>query len=186
MSIAEVKKTSEHKMQRTLETLKVDLAKVRSGRAHIGLLDHVQVEYYGSMVPINTVSNVTLIDSRTLGVQVWEKPMAQKVERAIRDSDLGLNPASQGDIIRVPMPALTEERRRDLTKVVKHECENSRIAIRNLRRDALSTFKDLLKNKACSEDEERRAQEDIQKLTDKYVAEVDKQYAQKEAELMAI
>ena len=186
MSIAEVKKTSEHKMQRTLETLKVDLAKVRSGRAHIGLLDHVQVEYYGSMVPINTVSNVTLIDSRTLGVQVWEKPMAQKVERAIRDSDLGLNPASHGDIIRVPMPALTEERRRDLTKVVKHECENSRIAIRNLRRDALSTFKDLLKNKACSEDEERRAQEDIQKLTDKYVAEVDKQYAQKEAELMAI
>ncbi|MBP8867238.1 MAG: ribosome recycling factor [Propionivibrio sp.] len=186
MSIAEVKKTSEHKMQRTLETLKVDLAKVRSGRAHIGLLDHVQVEYYGSMVPINTVSNVTLIDSRTLGVQVWEKPMAQKVERAIRDSDLGLNPASQGDIIRVPMPALTEERRRDLTKVVKHECENSRIAIRNLRRDALSTFKDLLKSKACSEDEERRAQEDIQKLTDKYVAEVDKQYAQKEAELMAI
>ena len=186
MSIAEVKKTSEHKMQRTLETLKVDLAKVRSGRAHIGLLDHVQVEYYGSMVPINTVSNVTLIDSRTLGVQVWEKPMAQKVERAIRDSDLGLNPASQGDIIRVPMPALTEERRRDLTKVVKHECENSRIAIRNLRRDALSTFKDLLKNKACSEDEERRAQDDIQKLTDKYVAEVDKQYAQKEAELMAI
>ena len=186
MSIAEVKKTSEHKMQRTLETLKVDLAKVRSGRAHIGLLDHVQVEYYGSMVPSNTVSNVTLIDSRTLGVQVWEKPMAQKVERAIRDSDLGLNPASQGDIIRVPMPALTEERRRDLTKVVKHECENSRIAIRNLRRDALSTFKDLLKSKACSEDEERRAQEDIQKLTDKYVAEVDKQYAQKEAELMAI
>ena len=186
MSIAEVKKTSEHKMQRTLETLKVDLAKVRSGRAHIGLLDHVQVEYYGSMVPINTVSNVTLIDSRTLGVQVWEKPMAQKVERAIRDSDLGLNPASQGDIIRVPMPALTEERRRDLTKVVKHECENSRIAIRNLRRDAMSTFKDLLKSKACSEDEERRAQEDIQKLTDKYVAEVDKQYAQKEAELMAI
>ena len=186
MSIAEVKKTSEHKMQRTLETLKVDLAKVRSGRAHIGLLDHVQVEYYGSMVPINTVSNVTLIDSRTLGVQVWEKPMAQKVERAIRDSDLGLNPASQGDIIRVPMPALTEERRRDLTKVVKHECENSRIAIRNLRRDALSTFKDLLKSKACSEDEERRAQEDIQKLTDKDVAEVDKQSAQKEAELMAI
>ena len=186
MSIAEVKKTSEHKMQRTLETLKVDLAKVRSGRAHIGLLDHVQVEYYGSMVPINTVANVTQIDSRTLGVQVWEKAMAQKVERAIRDSDLGLNPASQGDIIRVPMPALTEERRRDLTKVVKHECENSRIAIRNLRRDALSTFKDLLKSKACSEDEERRAQEDIQKLTDKYVAEVDKQYAQKEAELMAI
>ena len=186
MSIAEVKKTSEHKMQRTLETLKVDLAKVRSGRAHIGLLDHVQVEYYGSMVPINTVSNVTLIDSRTLGVQVWEKPMAQKVERAIRDSDLGLNPASQGDIIRVPMPALTEERRRDLIKVVKHECENVRVAIRNLRRDANAAFKDLLKNKACSEDDERRAQDEIQKLTDKHIADVDKQFAQKEAELMAV
>ena len=186
MTIADVKKTTEHKMQKSLEALRVDLAKVRTGRAHIGLLDHVQVEYYGSMVPINTVSNVTQIDPRTLGVQVWEKAMAQKVERAIRDSDLGLNPASQGEVIRVPMPALTEERRRDLTKVVKHECENSRIAIRNLRRDAMATLKELLKNKACSEDEERRAQEDIQKLTDKYVAEVDKQYAQKEAELMAI
>ena len=185
-SIAEVKKTSEYKMQKSLETLRVDLAKVRTGRAHIGLLDHVQVEYYGSMVPINTVSNVTLIDQRTLGVQVWEKPMAQKVERAIRDSDLGLNPSSQGELIRVPMPALTEERRRDMTKVVKHECENCRIAIRNLRRDANATLKDLLKSKACSEDDERRAQEEIQKLTDKYVAEVDKQYTQKEAELMAI
>ena len=138
------------------------------------------------MVPVNTVANVTLIDSRTLGVQAWEKGMAQKVERAIRDSDLGLNPSSQGELIRVPMPALTEERRRDLTKVVKQECENSRIAVRNLRRDAISTLKELLKSKACSEDEERRAQEEIQKLTDKYVAEVDKQYTQKEAELMAI
>ena len=184
MSIAEVKKTSEHKMQRTLETLKVDLAKVRSGRAHIGLLDHVQVEYYGSMVPINTVSNVTLIDSRTLGVQVWEKPMAQKVERAIRDSDLGLNPASQGDIIRVPMPALTEERRRDLTKVVKHECENSRIAIRNLRRDANDTLKKQVKDKEISEDEERRAQDEVQKLTDKYVAQADEAAAAKEKEIL--
>ena len=186
MSIADVKKTTEHKMQKSLEALRVDLTKVRTGRAHIGLLDHVQVDYYGSMVPVNTVANVTLIDSRTLGVQAWEKGMAQKVERAIRDSDLGLNPSSQGELIRVPMPALTEERRSDLTKVVKQECENSRIAVRNLRRDAISTLKELLKSKACSEDEERRAQEEIQKLTDKYVAEVDKQYTQKEAELMAI
>ena len=186
MSIAEVKKTSEHKMQRTLETLKVDLAKVRSGRAHIGLLDHVQVDYYGSMVPVNTVANITVIDPRTLGVQAWEKGMAAKIEKAIRDSDLGLNPASQGELIRVPMPALTEERRRDLIKIVKHECENARVAMRNLRRDANATLKDLLKKKECSEDDERRAQDDIQKLTDKYVAEVDKQFSQKETELMAI
>ncbi len=186
MSIADVKNTSEHKMQKSLESLKIDLAKVRTGRAHIGLLDHVQVDYYGSMVPVNTVSNITLIDSRTLGVQAWEKGMAPKVEKAIRDADLGLNPASQGELIRVPMPALTEERRRDLIKVVKNECENARVAMRNLRRDAISTLKDLLKNKACSEDDERRAQEDIQKLTDKFVAEVDKQFAQKEVELMAV
>lgn len=186
MTIAEVKSTAEHKMQKSLEALRIDLAKVRTGRAHIGLLDHVQVEYYGSMVPINTVANVTLLDSRTLGVQTWEKAMGPKVERAIRDSDLGLNPASQGEIIHVPMPALTEERRRDLIKVVKHECENARVAMRNLRRDAIAQLKDMLKNKACAEDEERRAQDDVQKLTDKYVAEVDKQFAQKEAELMAI
>jgi ribosome recycling factor len=186
MSIADVKNTTEHKMQRSLEALKVDLAKVRTGRAHVGLLDHVQVEYYGAMVPVNTVANITLLDSRTLGVQAWEKAMAPKIERAIRDSDLGLNPASQGELTRVPMPALTEERRRDLIKVVKHECENARVAMRNLRRDAIATLKDLLKSKACSEDEERRAQDEVQKLTDKYVAEVDKQFAQKEAELMAV
>jgi ribosome recycling factor len=186
MSIADVKNTTEHKMQKSLEALKVDLAKVRTGRAHVGLLDHVQVEYYGAMVPVNTVANITLLDSRTLGVQAWEKAMAPKIERAIRDSDLGLNPASQGELTRVPMPALTEERRRDLIKVVKHECENARVAMRNLRRDAIATLKDLLKNKGCSEDEERRAQDDIQKLTDKYVAEVDKQFAQKETELMAV
>lgn len=186
MSIADVKKTTEHKMQRTLESLRLDLAKVRTGRAHTGLLDHVQVDYYGSMVPVNTVANITLLDSRTLGVQAWEKGMAAKVEKAIRDSDLGLNPASQGELIRIPMPALTEERRRDLIKVVKHECENARIAVRNLRRDANATLKDLLKNKECSEDDERRAQDEIQKLTDKYVAEVDKQFAQKEVELMAV
>ncbi len=186
MTIADVKSTTEHKMQKSVEALKIDLAKVRTGRAHIGLLDHVQVDYYGSMVPVNTVANVTLLDTRTLGVQPWEKNMVSKVEKAIRDCDLGLNPAAQGDVIRVPMPALTEERRRDLIKVVKHECENARVAMRNLRRDANATLKDLLKSKACSEDEERRAQDDIQKLTDKYVAEVDKQFAQKEVELMAI
>ena len=186
MTIADVKSNAEHKMQKSIESLKQDLAKVRTGRAHIGLLDHVQVDYYGSMVPVNTVANITMIDPRTLGVQAWEKGMAQKVEKAIRDSDLGLNPAAQGELIRVPMPALTEERRRDLIKVVKHECENARVAMRNLRRDANGTLKDLLKNKACSEDDERRAQDEVQKLTDKYVAEVDKLFAQKEAELMAI
>ena len=186
MTIADVKNTTEHKMQKSLEALKIDLAKVRTGRAHIGLLDHVQVEYYGSMVPVNTVANVTLLDTRTLGVQPWEKAMVSKVEKAIRDCDLGLNPATQGEVIRVPMPALTEERRRDLIKVVKHECENARVAMRNLRRDANATLKDLLKNKSCSEDEDRGAQEDVQKPTDKYVAEVDKQFAQKEVELMAV
>lgn len=186
MTIADVKSTTEHKMQKSIEALKHDLAKVRTGRAHIGLLDHVQVDYYGSMVPVNTVANITMLDSRTLGVQAWEKGMAQKVEKAIRDSDLGLNPASQGELIRVPMPALTEERRRDLTKVVKHESENARVAMRNLRRDANASLKDLLKAKACSEDDERRAQDDVQKLTDKFVAEVDKLLAQKEIELMAV
>ena len=186
MSIADVKKSAESKMQKSLEALRVDLAKVRTGRAHIGLLDHVQVDYYGSMVPVNTVANISVIDSRTLGVQAWEKGMAPKIEKAIRDSDLGLNPATQGELIRVPMPALTEERRRDLTKVVKHECENARVAIRNLRRDGNAALKDLVKKKECSEDEERRAQDEVQKLTDKYIAEVDKMYAQKETELMAI
>ena len=186
MTIAEVKSTTEHKMQKSIEALKHDLAKIRTGRAHIGLLDHVQVDYYGSMVPVNTVANITMLDTRTLGVQAWEKGMAPKVEKAIRDCDLGLNPASQGELIRVPMPALTEERRRDLTKVVKHEGENARVAMRNLRRDANGTLKDLLKAKDCSEDDERRAQDDIQILTDKFVAEVDKLLAQKETELMAV
>ena len=186
MSIADVKKNAEHKMQKSLEALRVDLTKIRTGRAHIGLLDHVQVDYYGSMVPVNTVANITVLDPRTLGVQPWEKGMAQKVEKAIRDSDLGLNPASQGALIRVPMPPLTEERRRDLIKVVKQECEGARVAMRNLRRDANATLKDLLKKKECSEDDERRAQDDIQKLTDKFVAEVDKLFAHKETELMAI
>jgi ribosome recycling factor len=186
MSIADVKKTTEHKMQRSLEALKTDLAKVRTGRAHTGLLDHVLVDYYGSQVPVNTVANVTLLDARTLGVQAWEKGMAAKVEKAIRDSDLGLNPAAQGDLIRVPMPALTEERRRDLIKVVKGEGEGAKVAVRNLRRDAIATLKDMLKNKECSEDDEHRAQDEIQKLTDRFVAEIDRQLGQKETELMAI
>jgi ribosome recycling factor len=186
MSIADVKKSAEYKMQRSLEALRADLAKIRTGRAHTGLLDHVQVDYYGSMVPVNTVGNVTVLDPRTLGVQVWEKNMVAKVEKAIRDSGLGLNPAVQGELLRIPMPMLTEERRRDLTKVVKHECENARVAMRNLRRDANATLKDSLKKKECSEDEEHKAQDEVQKLTDKYVAEVDKQFSQKEAELMAV
>lgn len=184
--IPELKKNTDGKMQKSIEALKLDLAKVRTGRAHTGILDHVQVEYYGSMVPINQVANVTLVDARTLGVQVWEKPMLGKVEKAIRDSDLGLNPAAQGELIRVPMPALTEERRRELIKVVKGEGEDAKVAIRNLRRDANNSLKDGVKNKEISEDDERRTQEEIQKLTDKYVAEVDKMLAQKESELLAV
>lgn len=184
--IPELKKTTEGKMQKSIEALKLDLAKIRTGRAHTGLLDHVQVDYYGSMVPVNQVANITLLDARTISVQPWEKNMAQKVEKAIRDSDLGLNPASQGDLIRVPMPPLTEERRRDLIKVVKHEGENAKVAIRNLRRDANATLKDALKKHEIPEDDERKAQDDIQKLTDKYVAEVDKLLAQKEGELMQV
>jgi len=184
--IPELKKTTEQKMQKSLEVLKADLAKVRTGRAHTGLLDHVQVDYYGSPVPITQVANVTLLDARTIGVQPWEKNMVQKVEKAIRDADLGLNPANMGDVIRVPMPALTEERRRDLTKVVRHESENAKVAVRNLRRDANQHLKDGVKDKAISEDEERRAIDDIQKLTDRYIAEIDKLLAQKEQELMQI
>lgn len=184
--IPELKKTAEHKMLKSLDALKHDLAKVRTGRAHTGLLDHVQVEYYGSMVPISQVANLTLVDARTIGVQVWEKPMSGKVEKAIRDADLGLNPASQGEIIRVPMPALTEERRRELIKVVKHEGENAKIAIRNLRRDAIAHLKEALKKKEFSEDDERRAQDDVQRLTDRYVAEVDKMLIEKEKDLMAV
>lgn len=184
--IADLKKNTESKMLKTLESLKNDLAKIRTGRAHTGLLDHIQVEYYGAMVPLTQIANVTLVDARTIGVQPWEKPMVGKVEKAIRDSDLGLNPATQGEMIRVPMPALTEERRRELIKVVKHEGENAKIAVRNLRRDANSSLKDAVKAKAISEDDERRSQEDIQKLTDKFVIDVDKMLSQKESELMAV
>ncbi len=184
--ISDLKKTAEQKMQKSLEALKADLAKVRTGRAHTGILDHVMVDYYGNPTAVNQVANVTLIDSRTIGVAPWEKKMVGAVERAIRDSDLGLNPSSQGDLIRVPMPALTEERRKELIKVVKHEGEGAKVAIRNIRRDANAHFKDLLKDKEISEDDDRRAQDEIQKLTDRYVAEVDKMLQVKETELMAI
>lgn len=185
-TIADVKKSAEQKMQKSVEALKTDLGKVRTGRAHTGILDHVMVDYYGSMVSISQVANVILIDARTIGVQPWEKNIAGKVEKAIRDSDLGLNPASQGDMIRVPMPMLTEERRRDLIKVIKGEGENARVAVRNVRRDANNALKDMVKNKTASEDEERRAQDEVQKLTDKYVAEIDKLLQIKEADLLAI
>ena len=184
--IPELKKNAESKMQKSVEALKADLAKVRTGRAHTGLLDHVMVDYYGSMVPVNQVANITLIDARTIGVQTWEKPMLGKVERAIRDSDLGLNPANMGELLRVPMPALTEERRRDLTKVVRNEGESAKVAVRNLRRDANQQLKDAVKDKEISEDDERRAEEDVQKLTDRHVAEIDKLLAAKEQELMQI
>ncbi|MCK9285750.1 MAG: ribosome recycling factor [Rhodocyclaceae bacterium] len=184
--IPELKKSTEQKMLKSLEALKSDLGKIRTGRAHTGILDHVHVDYYGSPVPIAQVANVTLIDARTIGVQPWEKPMIAKVEKAIRDADLGLNPATQGDVIRVPMPMLTEERRRELIKLVKHEGENAKVAIRNQRRDANNVLKDALKKKEVSEDDERRTQDDIQKLTDRYVVEVDKMLADKEKDLMAI
>lgn len=184
--IADVKKTAEQKMKKSLEALKTDLGKVRTGRAHTGLLDHVTVDYYGTPTPIPQVANVTLVDGRTIGVTPWEKKMAPAIEKAIRDSDLGLNPSTVGEVVRVPMPALTEERRKDLIKVVRHEGENARVAVRNVRRDANTHLKDLLKQKKVAEDEEHRAQEDIQKLTDRYIAEIDKALQAKEADLMAI
>jgi ribosome recycling factor len=173
-------------MHKTLDTLKADLGKIRTGRAHTGILDHIQVDYYGNPTPLNQVANVSLIDARTIGVTPWEKKMVAVIDKAIREADLGLNPATMGDTVRVPMPALTEERRRDLTKVVKGEAENARVAVRNIRRDANAALKELLKSKAVSEDDERRAQEDIQKLTDRYIAEIDKALAAKEADLMAV
>jgi len=184
--IADVKKAAEQKMQKAVEALKTDLGKVRTGRAHTGLLDHIKVDYYGTMMPITQVANVTLADAHTITVQPWEKKMVHPVEKAIRDSDLGLNPATSGDLIRVPMPALTEERRKELIKVVHREAENARVAVRNIRRDAISHLKDLLKAKSVAEDDERRAQEDVQKLTDRYIAEVDKLLHAKEADLMAV
>jgi ribosome recycling factor len=184
--IADIKKTAEEKMGKSVETLKLDLTKIRTGRAHTGLLDHIHVDYYGAPMPINQCANITLADARTITVQPWEKKMVPVIEKAIRDSDLGLNPATSGEVIRVPMPALTEERRRDLIKVVRHEAENARIAVRNIRRDANEHLKKLLKEHAVAEDDERHAEADVQKLTDRYIAEIDKVLAVKEADLMAI
>ncbi|HMK13931.1 MAG TPA: ribosome recycling factor [Burkholderiales bacterium] len=183
---AEVKKSAEQKMHKTLETLKADLGKVRTGRAHPGILDHVLVDYYGTQMPINQVANVTLLDPRTVSVHPWEKKMVSVIEKAIRESNLGLNPATAGDVIRVPMPPLTEERRRDLIKVVKHEAENARVAVRNIRRDANNTLKELLKQKTISEDQERRSQDEIQKLTDRFISEIDKALQTKEADLIVV
>lgn len=184
--ISEIKKAAEEKMKKSVEALKNEFAKVRTGRAHAGLLDHVKVEYYGSLTSISQVANISVLDAHTLGVTPWEKQMAAKIEKAIRDSDLGLNPAVVGDLVRVPIPPMTEERRRELVKVVRNEAEQGKVAIRNIRRDAINHLKDLLKKSEISEDEERRAQDEIQKLTDKYIAEMDKATAEKEKDLMAV
>ncbi len=182
----EVRKSADGRMGKCLEAFKTDLGKVRTGRAHTGLLDHVMVDYYGNPTAIGQVANINLVDARTIAVQPWEAKLTQAIEKAIRDADLGLNPSSQGSVIRVPMPPLTEERRRDLIKVVRGEGENAKVAVRNVRRDANEQLKKLLKDKQISTDDERRAQEDIQKLTDRYIAEVDKALAAKEADLMAV
>ncbi len=186
MTIADVKKTTEQKMQKSIETLKADLAKVRTGRARTGILDHVVVDYYGTPTQITQVANVTLLDARTISVQPWEKKMIAVIEKAIRESDLGLNPATQGDVIRVPTPPLTEERRKEMVKLVKGEGEDAKVAVRNIRRDANEGLKKLLKDKAVSEDEERRAQDEVQKLTDKFVAEIDKLMVEKEKEILTV
>jgi ribosome recycling factor len=184
--IADIKKNVEQKMTKSLDALKADFGKVRTGRAHTGILDHVTVEYYGSPTLVSQVANITLIDARTIGVQPWEKNMISPVEKAIRDADLGLNPSTNGDLIRVPMPMLTEERRRDLIKVVRGEAENAKVALRNVRRDANEQLKKLLKDKEVGEDEERRAQDEVQKLTDRFVTEIDKALQVKEADLLAV
>jgi ribosome recycling factor len=186
MTVADAKKTADQKMQKSIETLKADLAKVRTGRAHTGILDHVMVEYYGNPTNLTQVANVTLIDARTIGVQPFEKKMVAVVEKAIREADLGLNPATQGELIRVPTPPLTEERRKEMVKLVKSEAEDAKIAVRNIRRDANESLKKLVKEKACSEDEERRAQDEIQKLTDKFVLEIDKLVVEKEKEVLTV
>ena len=186
MSIADIKKTADQKMAKSIESFKSELHKIRTGRAHPGLLDQVQVDYYGSLVPISQIANVTLLDARTIGVQPWEKGMGAKIEKAIRESDLGLNPASQGDLLRVPMPALTEERRKELTKVVRHAGEEAKIAVRSVRREGNEQLKKLLKDKEASEDDERRAQDEVQRLTDRTIAEIDRLVQGKEAEVMAV
>ena len=186
MTIEEIRKTATDKMAKSVDSFKNDLHKIRTGRAHPGLLDQVHVDYYGSMVPLSQVANVTLLDARTISVQPWEKGMGQKIEKAIRESELGLNPAAQGDLLRVPMPALTEERRKELTKVVRHAGEEAKIAVRSVRRDANEHLKKLLKDKLATEDEERRAQDEVQRLTDRTISEIDKLVQGKEAEVMAV
>ena len=186
MTTGEIKKQATEKMGKSVDTLKHDLAKIRTGRAHTGLIDHLRVDYYGTETPINQVASVTLSDARTIAIQPFEKKMVQVVEKAIRDSDLGVNPATSGDVIRVPMPALTEERRRELTKIVKHEGENAKVAVRNIRRDAIQHLKNLLKEGEVGEDDEKRAQDEVQKLTDKAIADIDKAVAEKDKELMAV
>jgi ribosome recycling factor len=186
MSIADIRKMAEQKMAKSIEAFKNELQKIRTGRAHPGILDQVHVDYYGSMVPIGQVANVTLLDARTISVQPWEKGMGAKIEKAIRESDLGLNPATQGDLLRVPMPALSEERRRDLTKVVRSAGEDAKIAVRNLRRDGNDQAKKLLKDKEITEDDERRSLDEVQKLTDRVIAEIDRMISAKEAEIMAV
>jgi ribosome recycling factor len=186
MSIDEVKQTTDEKMHKSIETLKTNLSKIRTGRPSPAILDHVHVDYYGSMVPISQVANVTLVDARTLGVSPWERKMAQVIDKAIRESDLGLNPSMLGELIRVPMPPLSEERRKELAKVVKGEGEHAKVAVRNLRRDANDQLKRMLKEKAISEDDERRAQDEIQKLTDRCIVEIDKVLSAKEQEIMTV
>jgi len=186
MTIADIKTTTEGKMDQSIASFKNNLTKIRTGRANPALLDSLQVDYYGSMMPINQVANVSLLDSRTISIQPWEKGMGAKIEKAIRDSDLGLNPSSMGDLIRVPMPPMSEERRKELTKVVKGEGENAKVAVRNLRRDANEAVKKLVKDKLASEDDQKRAEADIQKTTDRHVAEIDRLVAGKEQEIMAV
>jgi ribosome recycling factor len=186
MSLADVKKSAQERMVKSIDTLRSDLAKVRTGRAHTGILDHIQVEYYGSPTALTQVANVTLIDARTIGVQPFEKKMLSTIEKAIRDSDLGLNPSSMGEQIRVPTPALTEERRKEMVKLVKSEAEDAKIAVRNIRRDANEQLKKMVKDKTASEDDERRASDEIQKLTDKFVADIDKMVVDKEKEVLTV
>lgn len=186
MSLSEIKKSAEDRMKKSIESLILGLAKIRTGRASAGILDHVNVDYYGSLVPVSQVANITVVDARTLNLQVWEKQMAPAVDKAIRDSDLGLNPILMGESIRVPMPALTEERRRDLARIVRSEGEDAKIAVRNLRRDANDSSKRLLKDKEVSEDDDRRFQDEIQRLTDKFVVEIDQLITDKEAEVMTV
>ena len=186
MTIADIKKTAETKMDQSIGAFKNSLQKIRTGRANPALLDSVQVDYYGSMMPISQVANVSILDARTLSVQPWEKGMGAKIEKAIRESDLGLNPASMGDLIRVPMPPMSEERRKEMTKLARNEGESAKIAVRNLRRDANESVKKLVKDKAASEDEQKRAEADTQKITDRHIIEVDQLVAAKEQDILAV